>query len=312
MVRIVSIRRVLVLILLVLSLVILSELIKIIPSNQPISLKPHKKEVKVIGDEESKDFQAPLSAVLRGDMVYIADGPAAEIKVFSIDGEPQSQFGGGKFHDAKGSKLKYPTALAWGPSGELYVADSIGGKIVAFTIEGKGKRVIRLREDKKTRLSPLAITFDEDGNLYIADGKVGKVLVYDSDDRFVREFAVGKLDHPNGLVVDADGRVFIGDSNNGRILIYDKRGYPERELRVTDKKSFLPRGIAFDHKGRLVVADVLNSRILFLDKLGNKKKQLMSLPNMETLFLPTGISVTGDRLIIADRGLGQVFIIQVP
>ncbi len=71
--------------------------------------------------------------------------------------------------------------------------------------------------------------------------------------------------------------------------------------------------MVFDSSGRLVVADMLNSRIVFLNNEGELTKQLMSPPKMDQLFLPSGLDIDKDNnLVIVDRGLGQVFVFQVP
>ncbi len=272
----------------------------------------HKLEVRVIGDTDNKIFKVPVDAAILGGQIYVVDAGLPGVKVFSGAGKELFEFDGTRQHDQKGAQLKYPSAIAVGPTGMLYVADLSGAKIVVFDKNGTARKVIKMPLDGERPARPLSIAFDLLGHLYVGEGEVGKIMVF-SGDKFLREFAVGKLDHPNGIAVDDKRRVFVSDSNNRRIVIYNQNGLPEREWRLRDKKSFVPRDIVFDSRGRLVVADMLNSRIAFLNEEGERVKQLMILPNMDQLFLPSGLDIDQDNnLIITDRGLGQVFVFQVP
>ena len=272
----------------------------------------HKLEVRVIGDTENKILKVPVDAAVLGGKIYVVDAGLPGVKVFSGKGKELFEFRGTRFHDKKGAELKYPSAIAVGPTGLIYVADLTGGKIVVFDENGIAKKVIKMPKEGERPARPLSLAFDLLGHLYVGEGETGKIMIY-TGDKFLREFAVGKLDHPNGIAVDEKRRIFVSDSNNRRIIIYNQNGRPEQEWRLRDKKSFVPRDMVFDSKGRLVVADMLNSRIVFLNDEGERTKQLISLPNMDQLFLPSGLDIDQDNnLVIVDRGLGQVFVFQVP
>lgn len=272
----------------------------------------HKLEVRVIGDTEQKILKVPVDATVLGGKVYVVDAGLPGVKVFSGEGKELFEFRGIRYHDIKGAELKYPSAITVGPTGMIYVADLTGAKIVVFDENGIAKKVINIPKEGERPAKPLSMTFDLLGHLYVGEGEIGKIMIF-SDDKFLREFAVGKLDHPNGIAVDSKRRIFVSDSNNRRIIVYDQNGRPEREWRLRDKKSFVPRDIVFDGSGRLVVADMLNSRIVFLNDEGEQTKQLMRLPNMDQLFLPSGLEIDKhNNLVIVDRGLSQVFVLQVP
>lgn len=278
----------------------------------PVQVKlDHAKEVRVIGDEENIALQAPTAALILDGEVYVVDSGARKIKVFSETGVPRFEFQGGRFHDVRGSKLVYPSAIALSPRRTLFVADQDQGILVEFDAKGKALDVLRLPKSGEKKAKPLALTFDILGHLYVTDGAAGKVYVY-VNKKLLREFGEGTLNHPGGIAVDIKRRVYVSDSNNQRILVYNPLGRPEREWRVTDRDAFVPRGLALDKRNRLVVADTLNSRIVFLDANGKRVKRMMILPNLLTLFLPSSVFVDDmNNLVIADRGLGQVFILKI-
>ncbi len=264
-----------------------------------------------IGGPASNTLRRPLAAMAVGNRIYVADGLDKAIKVFTLDGRLVFKFSGGGRLDAKDTALDYPASMALSPNGLIYVADANAGKIVIFDKGGRARRSLDLSKKWKGA-KPIAVAFDKAGNLYVSEAISGKVLVFNKKNRFVKEFGRGKLKFANGIVVDDKrGRIYVADTNNMRILVFNRKGEAIKEFKPAGGKTFFPRSVALDKDGRLIAADTLNGRILFFDKNGRQTNQVSKLPESEPFFLPNNIRVSGDKLIIADRGLSQVFIVNL-
>ncbi|MGZ3303973.1 MAG: hypothetical protein ACXVBG_24145, partial [Isosphaeraceae bacterium] len=84
-----------------------------------------------------------------------------------------------------------------------------------------------------------------------------RVQVFDSQGKFVRQFAVlGWKDFYTEpyLAIGPSDAVFVTDSVAGRIVQYDSSGSLKRSWK-SDKDFKQPTGIALDSFGRMVVSD---------------------------------------------------------
>ncbi|MCK9925089.1 serine/threonine-protein kinase [Frankia sp. AgPm24] len=148
---------------------------------------------------------------------------------------------GGPAHQAA---LDSPRAVAVGPQGELYIADTFNNRI--------------------RRVTP--------------DGTITTVL--GGSDGF-RGLAGGPpLAHPRGLAVDGAGTLFVADTGNHRVLRRGADGTLTRQAGTaragmsgdggpaTDAELHEPHGLALGSAGRLYLADTGNGRLRRVDADG--------------------------------------------
>jgi NHL repeat-containing protein len=134
----------------------------------------------------------------RGSTLYVADSLNGVVRAIDLDtgvidrvvgryvGAPSGSMPGyeGDGGDALDAVLAYPRAVAFGPRGEMYVADS-------------GNNCVRVVEP--------------DGSIEPFAGRCGEEAGFDGD----RVPALdATMDFPCGVSVDADGNVYVADSNN--------------------------------------------------------------------------------------------------
>jgi sugar lactone lactonase YvrE len=172
----------------------------------------------------------------------------------------QSDFAPGKWNaTATATTLHVPYALAFDPSGNLWVAD--GNNRILMYPKGTGftngeAATLVLGQSDFTTSAPPSVTattlggeqglaFDSSGNLWVVDNLNSRVLMYPKGTGFTNgeaatlvlgqsDFTTGTdfktgynistttLHGPFGLAFDPSGNLWVADTNNNRILMYPK------------------------------------------------------------------------------------------
>lgn len=153
------------------------------------------------------------------------------------------------------SPLREPTALAFGPDGRLYVAETGNHRILALDFSSQKLSVV-LGTGKPGSASP--------------EGKPPKGVT---------------LEGPEGLAIDATGTLFVADTGNHRVLKLTPQGkvsviagqgvpgFGGDDGWATDSLLFEPRGLSLDAEGNLLIADSRNHRVRLIGKVGEMKAQ---------------------------------------
>jgi uncharacterized protein (TIGR03437 family) len=149
------------------------------------------------------------------------------------------------------SSLNSPAGLAFGPNGDLFVADAGNNRVLEFPAgAGTGASAIRVfgqpsmtvavrpsQISAQTLANPLGITVDTASNLYVVDSGASRVIIYPNTQNaapsgVAASFVVGQsgfgstasgsgnLKTPTDVAVDSMGNIYVADSGNNRVLIY--------------------------------------------------------------------------------------------
>ena len=163
-----------------------------------------------------------------------------------VIGEPSlTKLGGG----ASSTGIVGPHALTFDSSGDLWVADSYGNRILEYkapftTAEAAS---IVIGQPSFTSIAPAAtstglntpngLAFDSSGDLWVSDSSNNRVLEYKapSPQHEAASLVIGQssftsgaliaasatsLDSPYGLALDSSGNLWVADLQNGRVLEY--------------------------------------------------------------------------------------------
>ncbi|MGE3617899.1 MAG: 6-bladed beta-propeller, partial [Gemmatimonadales bacterium] len=129
-------------------------------------------------------------------------------------------------------EFRYPSSIAVGPDGRVYVVDQMNFRVQVFDRTGRFVRQIgQLGDQPGAFARPKGVAVDGDGHLYVSDAAFNNIQVFDADGRLLLSF--GGLGHgpgqhwmPLGLCVDGTNRIYVADRYNNRAAIYQYLGVP--------------------------------------------------------------------------------------
>lgn len=202
-------------------------------------------------------YPTRLAARGKGDL-FVLDGKVRRIGIVS----------GGAFQgwvDTGAAGTVVPRSLRVDGSGNLWVLDVAGSRVLVLGADGKLSRTIGLPSERGTFYSDLAV--DGRGNLFVLESLGRRVLVVRAGASAVEPFGgslAEELDFASALAVDGAGRVYVADQNGGGIVVLGVDGsFQGRESGPGWKDGLLryPSALAIDPSDRLLVADRGNNRI---------------------------------------------------
>ena len=225
------------------------------------------------------------------DTVYCTDDFGHAVRAFSTDGEPRFTLGAsGKPSDTKatsidyrtirraGPPFNYPTNLAIGPSGDLYVSDGYGNaRIHRFAPDG---RLVRSWGEPGSGPSqfyvPHGIAVDSAGIVYVADRENNRIQLFTDAGKYIGEWT--DVARPCQLYIDKAGWIYVAElgyragrwpgtgaaqpgQTGGRVSIFDRAGvlharWGGGERPCDPGDFFAPHGLWVDSRGDLYVAEV--------------------------------------------------------
>jgi streptogramin lyase len=243
---------------------------------------------------------------------------------------------------AYGADMQYPLSVAAGPDGAIYVADKdahgiwkiADGKLTPFfmgsnkfrtplnavrcvAVDSQGRV---LAGDSSTREVyrfnaagqpepltkggigiPMAIAFDREGNILVCDLELHQIVkVPEAGGEPVK---VAEVARPSGIVVDPQNRIWVVDSSGKNSQIFRVTADGKLEEAVPGRHFQFPHNLALDKDLNVYVCDNYAGAIWKVGNDGKPQKWLSDKP----LSKPVGITLAGDRLLIADPHAKQIF-----
>ena len=217
--------------------------------------------------------------------------------------------------------LAAPLAVAIGPNGDVYVADSDHGVVRRFGPEGAPKGTFGQKAQDVTDVTepgelsyPVGLALDQDGRLYVSDLVSGHISLFDGDGRFLEYFAEqdgidSPTDKPGALFFHRD-LLYISDLAHHKVLALRKDGalagsYGLGKGSEPGQLSY-PGSIWVDDLGAVYVADANNGRVQVFNREGSLRKTF----GEGQLDLPRGIAAADGGWIYVSTTLShgvQVF-----
>lgn len=161
--------------------------------------------------------------------VFVADTHYHRIMVYDADGKELFRFG--EYGEGPGQFI-YPTDVAFGPNGHIYVTEYGGNdRIQVFSEDGEHLFMFgEFGEEDGQFNRPQSIAFNADQTeLFITDAVNHRIVVTDPQGELLRSFGqfgrqVGFLAYPYGLELLDDGTLLICEFGNNRIQRFTPQG----------------------------------------------------------------------------------------
>ncbi|WP_167855331.1 SMP-30/gluconolactonase/LRE family protein [Hymenobacter wooponensis] len=244
-------------------------------------------------------FNQPVGVVVDATgTLYVVDQGNQAVRKITPDGTVSTVVGhptspASSIQSSASLQLVKPTAIAWGPGGDLYVSDENQGSIYRINPATGAVRTWLSREQYLAVASQaprfrgmelVSLVFDPTGTGYVGDGQgvIRKISPQGELRDWVGTAGVGgfedgtgpdgQLGNPTGLALGPDGTLYVADerfavirrvSPAGRVSTLAGQGDQtgSRNGPVATARFLLPRGLARAADGTLFVADELGSCI---------------------------------------------------
>jgi len=267
---------------------------------------------QIIAGREEEWLIRPTAVVAEAQVMYVADAGAQALWVLDA--------GAGRFRKiqrAKQQALVSPVAVAIGPEGRIYLADSFLAKI--FVYDTELKLTATLADPSWRRPAGLAFDAARD-RLYVADSGAHRVFIHARDGRPVggigqRGTGDGEFNFPTHVAVGAEGLIYVTDSLGFRLQVFDVEGRFVSKFGRHGNSSgdfAMPKGVALDSEGHVYVVDALFDAVQIFDRRG---RLLLTFGERGLgpgqFWLPAGVFIDpGDRIYVADAYNQRIHIFQ--
>ncbi len=208
-------------------------------------------------------------------------------------------------------ELPYPTfvepvAIAAGPLGQLYVADSGRGTVLRL---GPGGRVEYAFESPSTQPGLQPLDLEVTGfQVYVLDALSNALLRYSQEGGYLdllQSFTSRAIGIPRAVSVDGTGRVLLAYPNLHAVHVIGETQETETVVGGFGSRPgqlAAPSGVAFAPGGTFYVADTGNRRLQRFDEVGNFDGTLIT-----GLGEPRGVAAGADGVVCLADARGSVY-----
>lgn len=147
------------------------------------------------------------------ERVHVFDANHQFVREWGVQGDGEGQF-------------SRAMAIALGPEGELYIADTANHRVQCFDQQGKFLRAFGEAGTEPGKLKfPFDLTMAPDGSLLMAEYGTHRISRFKTDGTFVATYGkagrgAGQFNGPRGVTVSPAGQVFVADTDNHRIVTF--------------------------------------------------------------------------------------------
>ena len=239
----------------------------------------------LVRDGKQSEFSDPFGVAIADDgTIYVSDaGESNRIRKISPDGNVTTLAGGTEgFADGAGTSAAFntPSALALGPDGNIYVADTGNNRIRKITPAGQVSTVagdgnagyVDGPAAKAQFNGPIGLSVSGGGDIYVADtyndvirmittgGEVTTIAGGGTPGFADGDQKAALFDTPSGIVA-TDSSLIVADTGNRRLRRVSAEG-SVTTLAITGEELSRPIGVALSHDHFLYVTELDRSRVV--------------------------------------------------
>lgn len=176
--------------------------------SQVLAFDPEGKLVNTFGGHGELENPTDAAPSPDGTKLYVADSKGQKIVIFDLKtAEVLSTFGSRGVDEGE---FNFPTSLAFGPEGNLYVVDQLNARVQVFAPDGEFLDLFgELGSGPGSFTRPKDVAVDEVGFIYVTDNAFNNVQLFDID--FSLLTFVGQGGDGPGRFFGASGIAVRGD-----------------------------------------------------------------------------------------------------
>ncbi len=202
--------------------------------------------------------------------ILVSDPGAQVVHIFD--------FARKKYHSLNGGRQRFesPIGVATDADDNLYVTDSVLGRVFVFDRNDKFRRFLGEKGGEGMFKRPTGIAVDPvQRRLYLSDTLHHKIFILDLDGNVLGNFGErgsgpGQFNFPTDLVLRGD-ELLVLDAMNFRVQVFGRDGAFRRAfggLGASTGRFYRAKGLAVDSEGDIYVAESLLETVQIFDGEG--------------------------------------------
>ena len=249
----------------------------------------------------------------RSGRIFVLDGTADTVRVYSPKGEPLFTLGGPGI-------LQQPLGLDVSAAGDVLVADSGKHRLALFPAEEKVPHYIDVPAPADGKPSdPTDVHFGPENTFVVVDNDNHRVLALTGSGKSV--WAQGTMGrNPNEfrfpflMDMDRHGKIYVVEAINTRVQVLEPQGEYSNfigEWGIEPGQFFRPKGVAvsdsdevFTSDSYLGVIQIFNPDGKLRGVIGDEKG------NVAKFKTPVGMAVSGNRLYVVEMFGNRVLVLE--
>ncbi len=242
--------------------------------------------------------------------VYATELGNSRVQGFTLDGTLLSAWGS---VGTQPGEFSIPLGIAFGETGDLYVADHFNNRIQQFTQQGVFVREWgEFGHNEGQFYFPSDVAIDQQGMILVADNYNHRIQRFTSVGKFVEAWGSfgegpGEFSSVTKIAIDGNGFVYAIDSNNKRIQKFSADGEFITSWDVGTEYT-IPYGIAIQLDEFVVVAQIVSPQSDGLLRFSLDGDFIDSfIKPGESVVQPSGLEIDDDGLIYISDFVAGVF-----
>ena len=202
---------------------------------QVIEFAPSGKFIASFGTAATLETPADAAVDSQRKLLYVVDSKGHRVQVFALADGKLVRTIGERGNDP--GKFNYPSSVALGKDGKVYVVDSLNFRYQVFDAEGKFLATHGLiGQEPGSFARPKGIALDSENHIYVSDAAFCNVQVFDQEGKLLIWLGApgskpGEFQLIEGIFIDSTDHLFAVDQMNHRVQRYAYfRGAAEKEV----------------------------------------------------------------------------------